>query len=53
METSLSNSISLSINEKQLMVLLFSCPLGETSANCILFQTRKIVKSDYIKANIL
>lgn len=50
METILLNSKQLTANEKQLMVLLFSCPLGETSTSCTLFQTRKIVKSDYQKA---
>lgn len=50
METIFSNTTHLLTNEKQLMVLLYSCPLGETSTSCTLFQTRKIVKSDYQKA---
>ncbi|MBI5541260.1 MAG: hypothetical protein HY951_14435 [Bacteroidia bacterium] len=50
MEPILSDTKQFTANEKQLIALIFSCPFSEPLANCTLFQTRKIVKSDYQKA---
>ena len=50
METFLLNSNHFNAIEKQVIVLLYSCPFGEPATNCFLFKARKTIKFDYKKA---
>lgn len=49
METILLKTKQFSVNEKQLIGLLYSCPIGEPSPKCALSQTRELIKSNYFK----
>ena len=37
-------------NERELIGILYSCPLGEPASNCVLYQIRNEIKSDYQNA---
>lgn len=45
-----TNTKHLAANERQLIGLLYSCPLVEPIKSCVLFNTRKFINSDYVKA---
>jgi hypothetical protein len=44
------NAKPLTRNEKELIGLLYSCPLGEPTSNCVLYQIRNGIKSNYHNA---
>ena len=43
----LTSTKSFTSEERELIALLYSCPLGEPANNCVLYQVRDVIKSDY------
>lgn len=49
MKTIILKTKQFSVNEKQLIGLLYTCPLGEPFPNCVFSKARESIKSDYLK----
>jgi len=50
METILTKTKHYAVNEKQLIELLYLCPLGLSLKTCVLYNIRKIIIPDFKKA---